>query len=440
MVLARVAEYIWPSSKPQSQSPALNYIDGGGDNASIQSVRRTTEGPQPDISPSNSRIEPAKAVEADHESYRPPYAHAMLAGGLGGTMGDMLMHSLDTVKTRQQGDPRMPPKYTSMGNTYYTIFRQEGVARGLYSGVTPAFVGSFASTVIFFGCYESSKRAMIDHGVSPWIAYFVAGWGADLAASPFYVPTEVLKTRLQLQGRFNNPFFTSGYNYKSTLNALRTIYRTEGLAELFSGYKATLFRDLPFSALQFTFYEQEQKLAKSWVGPGKEIGLPLEILTGATAGGMAGIITCPMDVVKTRIQTELDPELAAKARGQKPPKPSPGSASTKPPQSSPTQAQHRPSPAPPAPSSSRPVSTAGPGTALKHHGQVSLDTESVIKALRIIYRAEGLGGWFRGVGPRAVWTSIQSGTMLVVYQKLLAFFDANPLVKIDEDEGLRGFS
>ncbi|CAK4033706.1 mitochondrial carrier [Lecanosticta acicola] len=446
MVLARVAEYLWPSH----QAPALHYLDDGRDGPSVQGARRKAERSPTDTStPSAVRLSSAQSVDVDQASYRPPYVHAMLAGGLGGTMGDMLMHSLDTVKTRQQGDPRMPPKYTSMGNTYYTIFRQEGVARGLYSGVTPAFIGSFASTVIFFGCYESSKRMMIDHGVSPWIAYFVSGWCADLAASPLYVPTEVLKTRLQLQGRFNNPFFTSGYNYKSTLNALKTIYRTEGFAELFSGYKATLFRDLPFSALQFAFYEQEQKLAKNWVGPGKEIGLALEILTGATAGGMAGVLTCPMDVVKTRIQTELDPELAAKARGQKAGKSNASSATSRtasntasnPSHPPPTHGgHHRPSPSPPHPLSSRPVSTAGSGTALKHHGQVSLDTESVMKALRIIYRAEGLAGWFRGVGPRAVWTSIQSGTMLVVYQKLLRWFDANPLVKIDEDEGLRGFS
>ena len=100
---------------------------------------------------------------------------AMLAGGVGGTTGDMLMHSLDTVKTRQQGDPHMPPKYTSMGSTYYTIFKQEGVRRGLYGGVTPAFLGSFSGTVIFFGMYEWSKRKMIESGVTPSLAYLSAG-------------------------------------------------------------------------------------------------------------------------------------------------------------------------------------------------------------------------------------------------------------------------
>ena len=99
----------------------------------------------------------------------------MLAGGLGGTTGDMMMHSLDTVKTRQQGDPHMPSKYTSMGSSYWTIFRQEGFRKGLYGGAFPALLGSFSGTVIFFGTYEWSKRRMLDYGINPSVSYLTAG-------------------------------------------------------------------------------------------------------------------------------------------------------------------------------------------------------------------------------------------------------------------------
>ncbi|KAJ5408190.1 hypothetical protein N7509_002073 [Penicillium cosmopolitanum] len=353
----------------------------------------------------------------EEEEPRPPYLHAMLAGGIGGSCGDMLMHSLDTVKTRQQGDPTFPPKYTSMASSYSTIYRQEGFVRGLYSGVTPAFWGSFPGTVIFFGVYEFTKRLMLDSGINPSLAYLSGGFFADLAASVVYVPSKVLKTRLQLQGRYNNPHFNSGYNYRSTGDALRTIVRQEGFPALFHGYKATIFRDLPFSALQFAFYEQEQTMAKEWVGK-RDIGLGLEIATAATAGGMAGVITCPLDVVKTRIQTQKNiPDSPSSSSGAKhshdhAPKESPRPHA---PGSSHSQSSR---------SHSRPISTSSPSTSVPAPGAPRLDTSSVFTGLKMIYRTEGLAGWFRGVGPRGVWTSIQSGTMLVMYQYLLKQLEA----------------
>ncbi|MCJ1245631.1 hypothetical protein MMC30_002835 [Trapelia coarctata] len=350
-------------------------------------------------------------MEEEEEESRPPYWQSMIAGGIGGTTGDLLMHSLDTVKTRQQGDTHIPPRYTSMSSSYATIFRQEGFRRGLYSGVTPAFLGSFPGTIIFFGTYEYSKRHLIDKGVPHSLAYLAGGFVADFAASFVYVPSEVLKTRLQLQGRYNNPFFQSGYNYRSTLDAARTIIRQEGVSALFYGYKATIFRDLPFSALQFTFYEQEQKWAKQWVGS-RDIGLGLEILTGATAGGMAGVITCPLDVVKTRIQTQINPNEAATiipARATNLQQ----NHTAPPPINSPI------SPIQKVAEQRRQISTSSPSTSVRKPGAVTLDTSSVITGLKLLYRTEGIAGWFRGVGPRAVWTSVQSGTMLVLYQALL---------------------
>jgi hypothetical protein len=230
------------------------------------------------------------------------------------------------------------------------------------------------------------------------------------------VPSEVLKTRLQLQGRYNNPFFNSGYNYRSTLDATRTIIRSEGLSALFYGYKATIFRDLPFSALQFAFYEQGQTWAKTWVG-NRDIGLPLEILTAASAGGLAGVITCPLDVVKTRIQTQVNPTAPA-------PIPSRPSCISSTPRAKKIVIAHPPS---------RLISTSSPSTSIPKKGAATLNTSSALEGLRMIYRTEGLAGWFRGVGPRLVWTSVQSGTMLVLYQTLLRQLEAHPLVRSDRE-------
>lgn len=255
-----------------------------------------------------------------------------------------------------------------------------------------------------------------------------AGLIADFAASFVYVPSEVLKTRLQLQGRYNNPFFNSGYNYRGTIDAARTIVRQEGLSALFHGYKATVFRDLPFSALQFAVYEQERNWAKRWNGS-TDLGVGLEIATAASAGGLAGVMTCPLDVVKTRIQTQINPpEPVTPSRGATKVRPQPA-ANIQIEKPGTTRISHIPSM---QASSRRPISTSSPNTSMPKPGAVKLDTSSVMTGLRLIYKTEGIMGLFRGVGPRAVWTSVQSGTMLVCYQALLKRMEASPWLK---DEG-----
>lgn len=225
----------------------------------------------------------------------------------------------------------------------------------------------------------------------------------------------MLKTRLQLQGRYNNPYFRSGYNYRGTVDAARMIARQEGVGALFYGYKATLYRDLPFSALQFMFWEQGQSWARQWK-QSRDIGVPLEFLTGAAAGGLAGAMTCPLDVVKTRLQTQVHPSVAASGAADA----GLGKLKTSTPPDAPvkhtTEAHAGTSTGQPQ---KRLISTSSPSTHTPRPGAVTLETSSVYTGLKLIYRTEGLGGWFRGVGPRFVWTSIQSGCMLFLYQIIL---------------------
>lgn len=222
------------------------------------------------------------------------------------------------------------------------------------------------------------------------------------------MPSEVLKTRLQLQGRYNNPYFESGYNYRGTFDAARTIVRAEGPLTLFHGYKATLYRDLPFSALQFMFYEQFQSWARQWK-KSREIGTPLEIMTGMAGGGLAGVMTCPLDVVKTRLQTQIEPA---------PPPPPAAKERTAPVDPKAGVKEHTKS-TPSSHQQQRQISTSSPYTHMPKPAATTLDTSSVFKGLRMIYQVEGIGGWFRGVGPRGVWTSVQSGCMFFLYQTIL---------------------
>lgn len=78
-------------------------------------------------------------------------------------------------------------------------------------------------TTLYFAVYEMTKRTLNETSVPEVISHLTAGSLGDLAASVIYVPSEVLKTRLQLQGRYNNPHFVSGYNYRNTWHATKMV-------------------------------------------------------------------------------------------------------------------------------------------------------------------------------------------------------------------------
>ncbi|GAA5800560.1 putative mitochondrial carrier protein [Helicostylum pulchrum] len=312
------------------------------------------------------------SIIMDGSAKYPPYFDACIAGGIGGSTADFVMHSVDTVKTRLQGQPYSRlQKYSSMVQAYKLIFRQEGVMKGLYAGVSPAMIGSLPGTTLYFAVYELTKRTLNEANVPEVISHLTAGSLGDLAGSIIYVPSEVLKTRLQLQGKYNNPHFVSGYNYKNTWHATKMIVRYDGFGALFHGFRATILRDVPYSAIQFACYEQFKKIAQRKYN-GQHIPIGVDMITGSLAGAIAGAVTTPLDVMKTLLQTQQS-------------------------------------------GNNKPVGTKlliEPP--LKHYN-------GIIDGMVWNYKNQGLAGLFRGIGPRVFWTSLQSAIMFVVYEQVLHF-------------------
>ena len=172
---------------------------------------------------------------------------------------------------------------------------QAGGGRALYAGVWGNLVGVAPASAIFMAVYEPVKQA-VTAAVPPersFLGPLAAGVAAGLASSVVRVPTEVIKTRMQTK------------EFAHAFTALRTIATREGARGLFAGYGSFLLRDLPFDAIEFVAYEQLKKSYHATVlGGRRELNPGEHSVFGAAAGAVTGLVTTPLDVLKTRLMIQ----------------------------------------------------------------------------------------------------------------------------------------
>ncbi|WFD24609.1 S-adenosylmethionine transporter [Malassezia equina] len=219
----------------------------------------------------------------------PSFVTSLLAGAMAGLSVDLLFYPIDTVKTRLQ---------SAQG------FWKSGGFSGVYRGMGSVAVGSAPGASIFFVTYESAKSLLSkslypehsqDAKVMSPAVHMLSGTMAEMAACMIRVPTEVVKSRQQ----------TSVYGRSSSAAALRQVIAEEGVRGLYRGYGSTIFREIPFTCIQFPLYEG---LKHSMTGYKSEPSWLQAAVSGSMAGAVAAALTTPLDVIKTRI-------MLAKAHG-----------------------------------------------------------------------------------------------------------------------------
>lgn len=87
--------------------------------------------------------------------------------------------------------------------------------------------------------------------------------------------------------------------FRSVFTCARTVYQKEGLNAFYISYPTTLTMTVPFTAVQFTVYEQ----LKTFLNPSGVYSPATHIVSGGLAGAVAGAVTTPLDVAKTLLQT-----------------------------------------------------------------------------------------------------------------------------------------
>ncbi|KEY72776.1 hypothetical protein S7711_02558 [Stachybotrys chartarum IBT 7711] len=212
----------------------------------------------------------------------PSFQTALLAGGLAGTTVDVSLFPLDTLKTRLQ----------SSGG-----FFASGGFSGIYRGIGSAVVGSAPGAAFFFCTYESTKALLAPHTAHPAVTHMLAASLGEVAACAIRVPTEVVKQRAQAG--------LHGGSSARALGAILALRNTHGLAtvwrEMYRGWGITVFREVPFTVIQFPLWEALKAWGRRRRQDGREVSAGESGLYGSASGGVAAALTTPLDVLKTRV-------------------------------------------------------------------------------------------------------------------------------------------
>lgn len=289
------------------------------------------------------------------------------AGYISGAAGILIGNPLDIIKVRLQAG-RPPPSTISSSPAYFSS------AGSLIRGATAPILGYGALNALLFVTYNRTS-SFLNEGQkaqptlwTTWIAGAIGG----LATWAVSTPTELIKCRAQMVS-------SSGIPAANSWGITKEILWAEGVRGLYFGGVVTAIRDSVGYGFYFWSYELSSRFLEERMR-NREMGSSgQEAAKVLLCGGLAGVVTWasvfPLDVVKTRVQTQI-----LGARGEN-------------------------------------------ATLLGAEGAANQRRLGAVEIARNAYRNEGIGVFFRGLGVCSVRAFIVNAVQWAVYEWIMRELD-----------------
>lgn len=203
----------------------------------------------------------------------------LVAGAVSGLISEVVAHPFETISHRAKVHPSSG--YGGLLGNGRLILAQGTVPRrharaaahapplppcdtegwrGIMAGVSVPLLVAAPSTAGYFGVYHVLKQwglglAGKDHASAVILG---AGAAAELVTTLLVLPSEVIKSRLQLgsnPSRATGGMVPSATNFRGMWHAGRSILHKEGARGLWAGLDACLIQDVAIAGLVFLFYE-----------------------------------------------------------------------------------------------------------------------------------------------------------------------------------------
>ncbi|KAK4998746.1 hypothetical protein LTR66_002086 [Elasticomyces elasticus] len=298
------------------------------------------------------------------------------SGYAAGAVGIAIGNPLDLIKTRlQAGDTSI-----TAAHSWKQPFGRLG---DLVKGITAPILGYGALNALLFVTYN---RTLLLLGQQPELPAsagkaFAAGTLGGLATFIVSAPTELVKCRTQVSAE-----------PKTSFTIAKELWKEGRVRALYWGGGVTSMRDAIGYGFYFWSYELSKKSLSSKDDTDKQAALKILL-----CGGLAGVVTWtsifPLDVIKTRVQTQ--------------------------------QLTQPPTLAPERRLLIHPTTQQNPDNMPTTASQTNANLPRKLGAIEIAkhaYRTEGLPVFFRGLGICSVRAFIVNAVQWAVYEYLMQVF------------------
>ena len=264
-----------------------------------------------------------------------PFFDQFVAGAASGLASRLVTHPMDTIKSRMQVHAatrrtghRGALLRSGFGRNITTT--NNNAFFGYYKGFGAVALGSPLASGMYFLGYETTKKTLAkvrgdDGGETTAAAAAAAmdnvltGIVAQALAGIAYTPVDVIKERMQVSSVLPKHLKTNnGIDYRNVFDAVKTIAQNEGVKNgLMRGYWAQNFVWWPWSASYFVVYEKGLEIFSRSNNNNNNnnnddddddsvqtvYNVSPHAASAFTAATFATVLTHPLDLCKTRIQT-----------------------------------------------------------------------------------------------------------------------------------------
>lgn len=196
----------------------------------------------------------------------------LISGSVGGIVSVAVTYPLDLVRARITVQTASLTKLNKgklvaapgVWETFREVYTKEGGIRGLYKGIGATTLGVAPYVGINFALYEILRDKMDQsktYDFSNPIWKLSAGAFSSFVGGVLIYPLDLLRKRYQVANMAGGEL---GFQYKSILHALVSIFTNEGFFGAYKGLTANLYKIVPSMAVSWLCYDTLREQIKNW--------------------------------------------------------------------------------------------------------------------------------------------------------------------------------